>query len=300
MKNEQYQQWLNSRDDVLKKLPSEVDEPTRAALDFSPASLRAVGDYLVRSFPSLQDLHRAENRSQHLGLSTYAFEVFRRNLHMEPRLPQDDPKYQYYEVPVLRRPNGPDISPFDLVTFTVHRKQPGLLAEVFQNQKEDADRAPKHSNGPVIARPAVPAMSEEEFATWLTFLTDRLENFFDSVDESVRKRLDLSPESLQFVGEALASGTFGEEAADPEHPLFENVYSYVAEVFHRNLGSQFVLPNTLGDPAFGQPSIRDASGATISVPGIVLATATRRDPKLLAATFAHVRDGWATPQGKPH
>ncbi len=138
MNNEQFQEWLGNREEILRKLTQEVDEPTRSALDFTPASLHAVGDYLVRRFPSLADLHRAENRSQHLGLSTYAYEVFRRNLGMEARLPQDDPKYQYYGVPVLHRPGGPDISPFDLVTFTVHRQNPRLLSEIFGYQSEDA------------------------------------------------------------------------------------------------------------------------------------------------------------------
>jgi hypothetical protein len=136
MNNEQFQEWLGNREDILRKLTQDVDESTRSALDFTPESLHAVGDYLVHRFPSLADLHRPENRSQHLGLSTYAYEVFRRNLGMDPRLPQDDPKYQYHGVPVLHRPGGPDISPFDLVTFTVHRRTPGLLSEVFGNQRQ--------------------------------------------------------------------------------------------------------------------------------------------------------------------
>jgi hypothetical protein len=294
MNTEQFQQWLANREEILRKLAQEVDEPTRQALDFTPESLRAVGDYLVRRFPSLPDLHRPESRSQHLGLSTYAYEVFRRNLNLEPRLPQDDPRYQYFGVPVLHRPGGPDVAPFDLVTFTVHRRNPGLLAEVFANQRRQTSGS-QQSNGPSPVQPAAHAMSDEDFTSWLTFLTDRLDGFLDTLDQSIRQRFDFSPDSLRFVGDAIVSGTLGQDAADPQSGLFADLYSYVADVFHRNLGLQFLLPKDPKDAAYGQPSIRDPSGATISLPQLVIETARRRDPKLLYDTFVRVRDGWIRP-----
>ena len=287
MNTEQFQQWLGNREEILRTLSQEVDEPTRKALDFTPQSLKTVGDYLVRRFPSLPDLHRAENRSQHLGLSTYAYEVFRRNLHLEPRLPQEDSKYQYFGVPVLHRPGGPDISPFDLVTFTVHRRDPGLLAQVYANQTS----GPQHSNGPT-PRPSTFEVSEEDFNTWMTFLSDRLDEFLDALDPSTRQRFDFSPESLRFVGEAIVSAKLGQDAADSRSPLFSDLYSYVAEVFHKNLGAQFFLPKDRRDSAFGQPSLRDPSGSTVSLPQLITETARRRDPNLIVETFTRVRDGW--------
>jgi hypothetical protein len=239
----------------------------------------------------LPDLHRAENRSLHLGLSTYAYEVFRRNLNLEPRLPQENPKYQYFGVPVLHRPGGPDISPFDLVTYTVHRRDPGLLAQVYANQHTSG---PQHSNGPT-PRASTLAVSEEDFNTWMTFLTDRLEAFLNTLDPSVGQRFDFSPESLRFVGEAIASGTLGKDAADPGSPLFTDLYSYVAEVFHKNLGAQFFVPKDPGDPAFGQPSLRDPSGSAISLPQLIVETARRSDPNLIYETFTRVRDVWIRP-----
>lgn len=134
MDQQQYQEWLDNRDAILEKSRGELDDEARQALDFSRESLRTIGKYLVDHFPSLFELYRQENRSMHLGLSTYAFEVFRRNLNLEPHLPQDDPKHQYYGVPVLRFPDGRYVSPFDLVTFTVHRQDPELLATIYGNQ----------------------------------------------------------------------------------------------------------------------------------------------------------------------
>jgi hypothetical protein len=135
-------------------------------------------------------------------------------------------------------------------------------------------------------------MSEDDFNTWLTFLTDRIEAFTDTLDPGLRQAFDFSPESLRVVGDVIVSGKLGSAAADPRSDLFADFYSYVAEVFHRNLGTQFVLPKDPNDPAFGQPSMRDPSGPHVSLPGVISETARRRDPNWIYDTFTRMRDGW--------
>lgn len=305
MNQQQYQEWLDNRDAIIEKLKIELDASTGEALDFTPQSLQMVGAYLVDHFASLAELHRPENRSQHLGFSTYVFEVFRRNLGLEPHLPQDDPKYEYFGVPVLRFPDGRDISPFDLVTFTVHRRDPALLATVYANQPEqtaeDSSVANK-ADGSVNSSPSrVPdclkPISEEDFTSWLTFLTDQLEGFFSTLDDKTRQRLDFSPESLKFVGELVVARSSGNEGMALDDDLICDLYSYIGEVFHRNLGVQFFLPKDEKEPAFGQPSIRDASGSTISLPQIVVETARRQDPNFIFETFKRIRDDWILAKG---
>ena len=297
MNQEQYQRWLDSRGEALEQLARELDESTREALDFTPQSLHAAGAYLVEHFPSLAELHRVENRSRHLGFSTYAFEVFRRHLHLQPRLPQDDPRYEYFGVPVLHRPGGPDISPFHLVTFTVHRHDAGLLAKVFENQRGAIPAAGESTSPSGGRHPSLQPMSEDEFNTWLTFLTDRLDELFDSLDERIRRRLDLSPASLKALGELAVSELGTASDGHAQDRLLGDLCSYVAEVFHRNLGLQLFLPEQSNEPAFGQPSIRDASGATISIPQLVVETARRRESELLLETFNRIRDGWVLSEG---
>ncbi len=144
------------------------------------------------------------------------------------------------------------------------------------------------------------AMSEEEFHSWMTFLTDRLQAFEDTLDPTMRQRLDLSPESLRVVGEVIVSGKLGTAAADPHSDLFSDLYSYVAEVFHRNLGTQFVLPDDPNDPAFGQPSMRDPSGPAVSLPQLITEAVRRQDPNLIYDAFTRMRDSWIRPgQGRP-
>ncbi|MET1257652.1 hypothetical protein [Aliikangiella maris] len=79
MDQQQYQDWLDSRETILKKLKSKLDSTLSEKLDFSPASLQLAGEYLVTHFDSLDSLYQQENRDIHMGMSTYAFEVFRRN-----------------------------------------------------------------------------------------------------------------------------------------------------------------------------------------------------------------------------
>lgn len=135
-------------------------------------------------------------------------------------------------------------------------------------------------------------MSEEEFTTWLTFLTDQLEGFLSNMEDSTAKRFDFSPESLQSLGEAIITLPYTLETLVEEKQLFSDLYSYVAEVFHRNLGAQFFLPQDKDDPVFGEPSIRVASGLNLSLPQLILETARRKDPAFLDDTFKSVRDGW--------
>ena len=42
-------------------------------------------------------------------------------------------------------------------------------------------------------------MSDEDFNTWMTFLTDRVEAFEDTLNPWMRQRVDFSPDSLLVV-----------------------------------------------------------------------------------------------------
>src|SRR5687767_8623857 len=130
MDERQYREWLEARESILEGLREQLDPDARRALDLTPGSLRAQGELLVARFPSLAALHDAGSLPLHRGLATYAFEVFRRNLGLEPRLPLGDERYEHHGIPVLRFGEGPDCDPFGLVTFTVHRRAPALLREV--------------------------------------------------------------------------------------------------------------------------------------------------------------------------
>ena len=109
-------------------------EDVATQLDFSPPSLRVLGNYLVETYPTLDALEHDDNLDLFWGLSTYAFEVFRRGLALEARLPLYDPQSQYFGMPVLYRGTGPDVCPFDLVTFAVIRRDPNILHWVYGNQ----------------------------------------------------------------------------------------------------------------------------------------------------------------------
>ncbi|MBW2462297.1 MAG: hypothetical protein JRH11_11680 [Deltaproteobacteria bacterium] len=275
-----YQNWLEGRAEILRRLPDPsgpLDAATRMALDFTAESLGPVGAYLVDQFASLAELHRAENRALHLGFSTYVFEVFRRELKLEARLPTDDPRYQYYGVPVLHYDGGPDLGPFDLVTFTVHRRDAELLSRVYGQQ------------------PRLRAqMSEAEFATWLTFMTDRFDAFLATVHQKTQKKLDFSPESLSAAGELLVSAqpSFASGRVNLNEGDFSVLCGYIGEVFRRHLGQTFFLPPDEGDPAAGQPSMRDAAGSVrFALPPLMIECAKEQEPELVFRAFERMRAG---------
>ena len=193
------------------------------------------------------------------------------------------------------------MSPFNLVTLTVHRQDSDRLARVYANQPQQmaedlavAKEADRSGNDSISSRPPVrfKPISEEDFNTWLTFLTDQLEAFFSTLEGDIRQRFDFSPESLQFVGELIVARSSSTEGLAMEDNLFFDLYSYIGEVFHRNLGLQFFLPKDDDDPTFGQPSIRDASGLTLSLPQVVIETSRRQEAKFILETFRRIRDNW--------
>ncbi|MET1257632.1 hypothetical protein [Aliikangiella maris] len=183
----------------------------------------------------------------------------------------EDPKYQYYGVPVLSFEGGPDVCPFDLVTFTVHRQDKALLYEVYSNQHQQFAEAQKFINtkkskSRVLVSQVFQPISEDDFNSWLTFITDQLDLFFERLEPDVNLYFDFSPNSLKAAGKLLLGWFSSPDSIQAESELFCDLYTYIGEVFHRNLGAQFYLPASEDDEKFGQPSIRCINDETFSLP----------------------------------
>jgi hypothetical protein len=300
MDTQQYEDWLVNREPILQELWEHLNEEIRVALDFSPDSLQTVGGYLVENFSSLTELYKVENRPIYLGFATYSFEVFRRNLKLEPRLPQEDKQYEYYGIPVLTFSNGRDISPFTLIVLTVNRQDPDLLKWVYNNQPQQiaedmavAEEANDSSEILLSDSPELPQlMSEIDFTSWLTFLTDRIEAFIFSLDENIQQHLNFSPESLQVIGEIIVSHTTDTGKLIMSANFFCDLYSYVGEVFHRNLGFQFFLAKDQDYSPLGQPAIRNTSGLVLKLPEVIIEAAKQRKSGSLLESFENIRDSW--------
>jgi len=121
-------------------------------------------------------------------------------------------------------------------------------------------------------------------------MADAIERFRQSLPESVRERLDFSPESLNVI-EALVLGEYSSPEQLQKHgdvALIDGMARYVGQVFRQHFGGKWFID--YGDPKrafYGLPQLRDMAGRRTQQCPITLVTASadRRTGKFIKTVF---------------
>ena len=132
---ESFQYWLAHMDDALEEFLVTLPSSVAAQLDYSPDSLPALERWWLGEFESVDEAMAYENRMRVDFVARYVGEVFRKNLNGKWRLQLDDPKYAYYNLPVILfdRDDRPTECPISLTTAALDRRTGKFWTNVFRH-----------------------------------------------------------------------------------------------------------------------------------------------------------------------
>jgi hypothetical protein len=116
---------------------------TGLSLDMSPASLDALEGWLLKRYPSSDDILRPGEEDYLDAAARYVGETFRRHLGGRWEIRLDDPQNVHYGLPRLNglRDNGPPFSPQLEVTTSLARRTGSYLTTRLSKRREKAERA---------------------------------------------------------------------------------------------------------------------------------------------------------------
>jgi hypothetical protein len=130
---EDFEHWLAYMPDALRHFLNALPETVRRKLDYSPASLDALEEWLLDLYPSGQSMVPQEEAARVGGSARYVGETFRRAAGGKWDLRIDDPQFAYYGMPILTDIGDPPICPLTLVYTAADRRLGNFMRTVLEN-----------------------------------------------------------------------------------------------------------------------------------------------------------------------
>jgi hypothetical protein len=129
-----FEVWLTAMDDVIDEFLRGLPEGVRARMDYSPASLDVLEEWLLDTYRSPQAL-RAGDAALLDRPARYVGETMRRNLGGKWTINLDEPEEVFFGLPILTEVRGAvaPMSPYSLTTATLDRNTGGYLRRVLEN-----------------------------------------------------------------------------------------------------------------------------------------------------------------------
>jgi hypothetical protein len=140
---EQFEYWLSHMDDALAEFFARLPEDLRAKLDYSPASLPAIEEWLLARYPNPGAIMTDAELPILDGAARYVGETFRKSVGGRWRIRLDDPKYVYHGLPeltFLEKRDTPEC-PLATVTTSLDRRTGKYFTQVLNGVRELVERA---------------------------------------------------------------------------------------------------------------------------------------------------------------
>ncbi|MGS2741227.1 hypothetical protein [Sinomicrobium sp. M5D2P17] len=135
-KKENFQEWLFVMDDTLDEFKNIFKKEENVELDFSPASLDTVEQWILKNYDTKEELLKQVNKPVLNMLAVYVGETFRKNIGGKWELDIENEKSAYFQLPILT--DSPKISspiaPHTLVTACISRNKGNYISTILRNK----------------------------------------------------------------------------------------------------------------------------------------------------------------------
>ena len=138
-----FQYWVFEIDDKLEKFfHDSVPYQIRKHLDYSPASLEIVEDWILKKYSERSDLKRPQEQYFADCIACYVGETFRKNIGGRWDIELEDESDAYYRVPVLTNyePNPIPICPLGLVSASTDRRTGNFIRTILERKIKSVKR----------------------------------------------------------------------------------------------------------------------------------------------------------------
>lgn len=141
-----FQVWLMEFDRFLADWMDGLPEDLPAKLDYSPASLAALGDWSMDRWADVPAV-RADQDGWNAA-SIYLGETIRKTLGGRWELCIHDPKNVFFALPTLIRDTNPaPVCPSTLISASVDRRDPRMLKTLLERWSARVDGVPSRADG---------------------------------------------------------------------------------------------------------------------------------------------------------
>jgi hypothetical protein len=130
---EEFSQWLSKMDEEITALIAGYPVEMQKKMDFSPASLDIVEQWIIDNYSSSDALLISSEAKILDRLSRYVGETFRKKMKCQWIIDIDDPdpNYAYSGIPRLSEPAS--ICPRTTVTASAHRRTGQYIRKILEN-----------------------------------------------------------------------------------------------------------------------------------------------------------------------
>lgn len=132
-----FDMWVFHMDDALAEFLEQLAQGVRARLDYSPASLDVLEEWLLERYPNPSAFMQPSESRVLDGAARYIGETCRKKAGGHWTIDLQDQKNAYFGLPVLTGYRSP-AAPISLATASTHRRTGSYLRTVLENIKAEA------------------------------------------------------------------------------------------------------------------------------------------------------------------
>lgn len=120
-------EWCRQVPERIATIESFVPGDLWSKLDFSPQSLKLVGDWIAQNFDSIDEIEESLGVEGITALAAYAGEVHIRCLGWHWFADTEDSRFIFYRRPIVADGDREYRSPVSTITAFAHSKRPAVL-----------------------------------------------------------------------------------------------------------------------------------------------------------------------------